>query len=144
MFGQIDHTAEIATCAYFFGFQRTDKVNRNYFSSVEKWRMFSSRNVTRISQTYRRQNQSACPACYAFLLHRAWLLRHLQKMCAVTIVGTIPGKALNSFRKPWLTKSLLWSINLGKLISYASNTFVIDQMKNFSKYKTSKNKLTNS
>ena len=35
MFGQINHTAEIATCAYFFGFQRADKVNRNYFSSVE-------------------------------------------------------------------------------------------------------------
>ena len=29
MFGQIDHTAEKATCAYFFGFQRNDKVNRN-------------------------------------------------------------------------------------------------------------------
>ena len=44
MFSQIDHTAEIATCAYFFGFQRTDKVNRNYFSSVEKRRIFSTRN----------------------------------------------------------------------------------------------------
>ena len=44
MFGQIDHTAEIATCAYFFGFQRTDKVNRNYFSPVENRRIFSTRN----------------------------------------------------------------------------------------------------
>ena len=44
MFGQIDHTAEIATCAYFFGFQRTDKVNKNCFSSVEKRRIFSTRN----------------------------------------------------------------------------------------------------
>ena len=35
MFSQIDHKAEIATCAYFLGFQGTDKVNRNYFSSVE-------------------------------------------------------------------------------------------------------------
>ena len=30
---------EKATCAYFFGFQRTDKVNRNYLSSVEKRRV---------------------------------------------------------------------------------------------------------
>ena len=44
MFRQIDHMAEIATCAYFFGFQRTDKGNRNYFSSVEKRRIFSTRN----------------------------------------------------------------------------------------------------
>ena len=44
MFGQINHTAEVATCAYFFGFQRADKVNRNYFSSLEKQRMFSTRN----------------------------------------------------------------------------------------------------
>ena len=44
MFDQIDHTAEIITCAYFFGFQRTDKVNRNYFSSVENRRIFSTRN----------------------------------------------------------------------------------------------------
>ena len=44
MFGQIDHTAEIATCAYFIGFQRTDKVNKNYFSSVEKRCIFSTRN----------------------------------------------------------------------------------------------------
>ena len=73
--------------------------------------MFSTRNVTRTSQTYRRQNQSVCPGCYAFLSHRAWLSWHGQKMCAVTIVVTIPGKALNSLRKPWLTKSLLWSIN---------------------------------
>jgi len=135
MFGQINHTAEIATCAYFFGFQKTDKVNRNYFSFVEKWPMFSTRNVTRTSQTYRRQNQSACPACYEFLSRRTWLPWHVQKMCAVTIVGTIPGKALNSFRKPWLTKSLLWSIKLIRKIGYTSNTFVIDQMKNFSNTK---------
>ena len=44
MFGQIDHTAEIAKREYFYGFQRTDKVNRNYFSSVKKRRIFSTRN----------------------------------------------------------------------------------------------------
>ena len=44
MIDQIDHTAEIATWVYFFGFQRTDKVNRNYFSSVKKWRISSTRN----------------------------------------------------------------------------------------------------
>ena len=43
MFGQLDYMAEIATCPYFFGFQRTNKVNRNYFSSVEKRRIFSKR-----------------------------------------------------------------------------------------------------
>ena len=142
MFGQINHMAEIATCAYFFGFQRTDKVNRNYFSSGEKRRMFSTRNVTRTSQTYRRQNQSTCPVCYAFLSRCAWLPWHAQKMCAVTIVGTIPGKALNSFRKPWLTKSLLWSINkesklYKQYLCHLSNEKLL-------KYKTSKNKLTNS
>ena len=65
MFGQIDHTAEIATCAYFFGFQRTDKVNRNYFSPVKNNASFPQ-EITRTSQTYRRQNQSVCPACCAF------------------------------------------------------------------------------
>ena len=38
MFGQIDHTAEIGTSIYFFGFQRTDKVNINYFLSVENYK----------------------------------------------------------------------------------------------------------
>ena len=45
--------------------------------------------ITRISQTWRRQNQSACPACCAFLSRRARLPWHAQKMCAVTIVGTV-------------------------------------------------------
>ena len=85
MFSQIDHTAEIATCAYFLGLQRTDKVNRNYFSSVEKRRIFSART----SQTYMRQSQSACPACCAFLSRRARLPWDAQKMCAVTVVGTV-------------------------------------------------------
>ena len=65
MFSQIDHTAEIATCAYFFSFQRTDKVNRNYFSPVKNNASFPQ-EITRTSQTYRRQNQSVCPACCAF------------------------------------------------------------------------------
>ena len=94
MFGQIDHTAEIATCAYFFGFQRTDKINGNYFSSVEKRRAFFPQEVSRTSQTYRRQNHSACPACCAFLSRRARLPWHAQKMCAVTIVGTVLKKIL--------------------------------------------------
>ena len=88
MFGQIDHTAEIATRAYFFGFQRTDKVNRNYFSSVKHDASFPQ-EITRTSQTYRRQNQSACPACCAILSRRARLPWDAQKMCAVTIVGTV-------------------------------------------------------
>ena len=50
MFSQIDHTAEIATCAYFFGFQRTDKVNRNYFSPVKNNASFPQ-EITRTSQT---------------------------------------------------------------------------------------------
>ena len=50
MFGQIDHTAEIATCAYFFGFQRTDKVNRNYFSSLKNDASFPQ-EIIRTSQT---------------------------------------------------------------------------------------------
>ena len=45
--------------------------------------------ITRTSQTYRRQNQSACPVCCAFLSRRARLTWHEQKMCAVTIVGTV-------------------------------------------------------
>ena len=64
---------------------------------------------------------------------------HVQKMCVVTIVGTIPDKALNSFRKPWLTKSLLWSINkenklYKQYLCHRSNEKLL-------KYKTSKNKL---
>ena len=89
MFGQIDHTAEIATCAYFFSFQRTDKVNINYFSSFKKRRISFPQEITRTSQSYSRQNQSVCPACCAFLSRRAWLPWHAQKMCAVTIVGTV-------------------------------------------------------
>ena len=73
MFGQIDHTVEIATCAYFFGFQRTDKVNRNCFSSAGQRLIFSTRITNR--------RQSACPACCTFLLRRAGLPRHAQKMC---------------------------------------------------------------
>ena len=30
-----------------------------------------------------------CPVCCAFLSHRVRLPRHSQKMCAVTIVGTV-------------------------------------------------------
>ena len=89
MFGQIDHTAEIATCTYFFGFQRTDKVKRNYFSCVKKNDASFPQEITRTFQIYRRQNQSACPACCAFLSRRARLLWHAQKMSAVTIVGTV-------------------------------------------------------
>ena len=85
MFSQIDHKAEIATCAYFLGFQRTDKVNRNYFSSVEKRRIFSAR----ASQTYMGQSQSARLGSCAFLSRRARLPWGAQKMCAVTIVGTV-------------------------------------------------------
>ena len=55
MFGQIDDTAEIATCTYFFRFQRTDKGNRNYFSTVKHGASFPQ-EMTRTSQTYRRQN----------------------------------------------------------------------------------------
>ena len=46
---------------------------------------------------------------------------------------TIKGKALNSLRKPWLTKSLLRSIN--KKNKLYNTTFGIDQMKNFSNTK---------
>ena len=45
--------------------------------------------ITRTSQTYRRQNQSTCPACWAFLSRRAWLPWHAQQMCAITIVSTV-------------------------------------------------------
>ena len=45
--------------------------------------------TTRTSQTYRRQNRSVCPACCAFPSRRARLPWHAQKMCAVTIVGTV-------------------------------------------------------
>ena len=80
MFGQIDHTAEITTCAYFFGFQRTDKINGNYFLSVEKRRIFSARNMLNLPDL-----QEIKP----FLSRRARLPWHAQKMCAVTIVGTV-------------------------------------------------------
>ena len=45
--------------------------------------------ITRTSQTYRRQNRSACPAWCAFPSRRARLPWHAQKMCAVIIVGTV-------------------------------------------------------
>ena len=45
--------------------------------------------TSRTSQTYRRQNQSAWPACCTLLSHRARLPLHAQKICAVTIVGTV-------------------------------------------------------
>ena len=50
---------------------------------------FFPQEISRTSQTYRRQNHSACPACCAFLLRRARLPWHAQKMCAVTIAGTV-------------------------------------------------------
>ena len=43
--------------------------------------------ITRTSRTYRKQNQFACPACWAFLSRRARLPWHAKKMCAVTIQG---------------------------------------------------------
>ena len=46
---------------------------------------------------------------------------------------TIKGKALDSFRKPWLTKSLLRSIN--KKNKLYKQYLCIDQMKNFSNTK---------
>ena len=54
---------------------------------------------------------------------------------------TIKGKALNSFRKPWLTKNLLRSINkknklYKQYLRHRSNEKLL-------KYKTYKNKLTN-
>ena len=54
---------------------------------------------------------------------------------------TIKGKALNSFRKPWFTKSLLRSINkknklYKQYLRHRSNEKLL-------KYKTYKNKLTN-
>ena len=58
---------------------------------------FFPQEITRTSQTYRRQNQSACPACCAFLSRRARLPWHAQKMCAVTIVGTDLKGAISAF-----------------------------------------------
>ena len=49
----------------------------------------NDQEITRTSQTYRRQNQSAWPACCAFLSCRAQLPSHAKKIYAVTIVGTI-------------------------------------------------------
>ena len=51
--------------------------------------MENDQGITRTSQTYRRQNQSAWPACCAFLSCRARLPSHAKKICAVTIVGTV-------------------------------------------------------
>ena len=53
-----------------------------------------TQEITRTSQTYRRQNQSACPTCCAFLSHRARLPWHAQKICAVTIVGTVLNRTI--------------------------------------------------
>ena len=54
--------------------------------------------ITRTFQIYRRQNQSACPAFCAFLSRRARLLWHAQKICAVTIVGTVLQQMRKGFR----------------------------------------------
>ena len=89
MFGQLDYMAEIATCPYFCCFQRTDQVNRNFFFHQLKNDASFAQEITRASQTYRKQNQFACPACCAFLSRRLRLPWHAQKMCAVTIVGTV-------------------------------------------------------
>ena len=69
---------------------------------------FFPQEISRTSQTYRRQNHSACPACCAFLSRRARLPRHAQKMCAVTIVGTVLkmlSKPLSPFEEPKQTKA---------------------------------------
>ena len=84
MFGPIDHTAEIATCAYFFGFQRTDRVTRIIFHLLKNDASLPQ-DITKTFQTYGRQKQSVCPACCALLSLRARLPWHAQKMCAVTI-----------------------------------------------------------
>ena len=54
---------------------------------------------------------------------------------------TIKGKALNSFRKPWLTKSLLRSIN--KKNKLYKQDLRHRSSEKLLKYKTNKNKLTN-
>ena len=48
------------------------------------------------------ENQSACPACCAFLSRRAQLPWHTQKMCAVTIVDTVHGNYSNK-RRPQIS-----------------------------------------
>ena len=53
---------------------------------------------------------------------------------------TIRGKALNSFRRPWLIKSLLWSIN--KKNKLYKQCLCNQSNEKLLKYKTSKNKLT--
>ena len=106
MFGQIDHTTEIATCAYFIGFQRTDKVNEIVFHLLKNDASFPQ-EITRTSQTYRRQNQSACPACCAFLSRRARLLWHAQKMSAVTIVGTVLKLVIKQQNKNYDKRNLI-------------------------------------
>ena len=63
--------------------------------------------ITRTSQTYRRQNQSACPVCCTFLSRRARLPWHAQQMCAVTIVGTILKVARVSF--------LAWGVHRARI-----------------------------
>ena len=91
MFGQIDHAAEIAICANFFSFQKTDKsIKIEIICHQLKNETSFSQEITRTSETYRRQNQSTCTACCAFLSRRARLIPwDVQKMCAVTILGTV-------------------------------------------------------
>ena len=65
---------------------------------------------------------------------------HFLNIFFQSAVETIKGKALNSFRKPWLTKSLLRSINkknklYKQYLRHRSNEKLL-------KYKTYKNKLT--
>ena len=56
MFGQIDHAAEIAICANFFSFQKTDKsIKIEIICHQLKNETSFSQEITRISETYRRQ-----------------------------------------------------------------------------------------
>ena len=97
---------------------------------------FFPQEISRTSQTYRRQNHSACPACCAFLSRHARLPWHAQNMCGVTIVGTVlntlksskssqnmPSDGdVNSTEKTQCSKKkVLWLLHLCAMYFYCRN-----------------------
>ena len=77
------------TRIYFFGFQRIDKVNRNYFLSVEKRRIFSTRNNSNLPDLHETK------PVRVFVLRISFASRATTLACAENV------RSNNSGHRPW-------------------------------------------